>query len=100
MEEIVFVKNMVCQRCVQAVENSLFENQIPFKKVELGEVHFTELPSAEHLKAWQESITALGFELIDNKRSRVASQIKQRIINLVHHRKVDEAFPKTNLSDW
>ena len=100
MDEIVFVKNMVCQRCVQAVENSLFGNQIPFKKVELGEVHFTELPNSEKFKNWVESITALGFELIDNKRSRIAAQIKQRIINLVHHRNKGEALPKTNLSDW
>jgi AraC-like DNA-binding protein len=100
MEEIVFVKNMVCQRCVQAVENSLFGNQIPFKKVELGEVHFTELPNPEKFKNWVASITALGFELIDNKRSRIAAQIKTHLINLVHYRDKDQAVPNVNLSVW
>ena len=100
MTDTIFIKNMVCQRCTQAIENSLTKHQILYKKVELGEVHLSETPNPTQLKAWEETITALGFEVIDNKRSRIATQIKQRIINLVHHRNKAEALPKTNLSDW
>jgi AraC-like DNA-binding protein len=100
MEEIVFVKNMVCQRCTQAIENSLAQHQILYKKVELGEVHLTETPNPTQLKAWEESITALGFELIDNKRSRIAAQIKTHLINLIHYRDKDQAVPNVNLSVW
>jgi AraC-like DNA-binding protein len=100
MTDTIFIKNMVCQRCTQAIEKSLAQHQILYKKVELGEVHLSETPNPIQLKAWEETITALGFEVIDNKRSRIATQIKQRIINLVHHRNKGEALPKTNLSDW
>ena len=36
---VVFVKNMVCYRCVLSVEEILEKAGIPFQKVLFGEIH-------------------------------------------------------------
>lgn len=81
----IYVKNMVCDRCVMAVANLLEESGINFKSVTLGEVELEQnsLSSQEHDKL-SEDLTKIGFELIDDKKSRLIENIKTNIIELVH----------------
>lgn len=52
--------------------------------IELGEIEFPSDLDQESLKALQDKITPLGFELINDKRSRLIESIKNAIIKLVH----------------
>lgn len=92
----LFIKNMVCDRCITAVKNELDKLDLNTKSVKLGEVTLEK-----ELTAWQknklnDALMPLGFELIDDKKGRIIEQIKTVIIDLVHHHDNDS---KTNLSE-
>lgn len=63
--------------------------------MELGEVELTENISSKKLEQFSESLQALGFELIEDKKARIISRIKNIIINTI--RKSDD-LSKTKLS--
>jgi len=52
--------------------------------VELGEVEIGVNPTKEQLAGLDERLRKLGFELIDDKKSRIIEKIKTLIIGLVH----------------
>jgi YesN/AraC family two-component response regulator len=87
---------MVCSRCRMVVKMELEKAGIPFLSVELGEIELKNEPSASQLEKLKAGLITLGFELIDDKKSRLIEKIKNEIIKLVHH---SENGIKTNLSD-
>lgn len=93
----LYIKNMVCNRCIMVVENELEKAGIQASQVKLGEVILNEQPSDALIQQFTAAIEALGFERIDDKKSRVIEQIKNQIIQLVHH---DYNDAKVNLSDY
>jgi YesN/AraC family two-component response regulator len=87
---------MVCNRCIMVVQNELDNLGLETNSVTLGEVSFNnELTPVEKSKL-EEALIPLGFELIDDKKSRIIEKIKNVIIDLVHYKGDDI---KTNLSD-
>jgi AraC-like DNA-binding protein len=82
--QILYIKNMVCDRCKMAVVNELEKQHIAFQKIELGEVTVTEKIDASRLKIFKENIERLGFELIDDKKSKLIEKVKTEIINLLY----------------
>lgn len=92
----LFIKNMVCNRCIMVVQNELDKLGLPVKNISLGEVILEKDPSPEEKKNLEEVLLPLGFQLIDDKKSRIIERIKNVIIDLVHHQDNDA---KTNLSD-
>jgi AraC-like DNA-binding protein len=64
--------------------------------VELGEVEIEGEPSKDKILQLDTALKALGFELIDNKKSQIIEKIKNAIITLVHH---SERNINTNLSE-
>ncbi|MFM9838695.1 MAG: helix-turn-helix domain-containing protein [Cyclobacteriaceae bacterium] len=80
----LYIKNMVCDRCKTAVANALKNQHIPFQHIELGEVILQEDLSKEKLAALKNNLEQLGFELIDNKKSKTIEKIKAEIIKAIH----------------
>ena len=77
----LLIKNMVCHRCVLAVENILTKELIPFKKVVISQVSLcTELSEDQKVRLVN-NFKSIGFELIDNRNSALIEQIKQLVIN-------------------
>lgn len=76
---------MVCNRCKMAVTTELEKAGIEPLSVELGEITLKEKPEAKQLDQLAKSLTGLGFEMIDNQKSRLIEQIKTQIIKLVHY---------------
>ncbi len=87
---------MVCNRCIMMVQNELDKLDLSPISIKLGEVVFEKELTAEQKKKSEQALSALGFEVIDDKKSRIIEKIKNTIIELVHHQH-NEA--KTNLSD-
>jgi AraC family transcriptional regulator len=96
---ILLVKNMVCHRCVLAVEDVLKKSEIPFQQVEIGEIHLSENISAEQNESLRGSLAAIGLELIDNKMSGMIERLKQLIIKRARN-EVSEKEQKTKLSTY
>ncbi|MCZ2458434.1 MAG: AraC family transcriptional regulator [Chitinophagales bacterium] len=92
----LFIKNMVCNRCIMVVQNELDKLGIKTKSVTLGEAILEKELTAEKRKQLEGSLNSLGFEIIDDKKSRTIEKIKKTIIEYV--RGGNDA-PKNKLSD-
>ncbi len=96
-ENILYVKNMVCRRCILVV-GQIFEGQgITPRSVELGVVALPRPLSPEELSRIRQQLESYGFELIDDRHSRLLEQIRVGIIEYVHHADWQE---RQNLSDY
>lgn len=82
----LYIKNMVCHRCKIVVTSQLEQLGLHPVKVELGEVvlNESELTPAQH-EAVKEALEKVGFELMDDRKSRIIEKIKNVIIHLVHY---------------
>lgn len=84
-----FIKNMVCNRCIMAVQQ-IFENLgYPATHVALGEVeteHVLDAGATEKLKT---TLVSFGFELIDDSKGRIIEKIKNTVVSLIHHNPED-----------
>ncbi len=85
----LLVKNMVCQRCILAVENILLTSAVSVKKVSLGEVLIGRKLSGEEKDWIARELSLLGFELMDNQKTILIEKIKQIIIKRARN-EVDE----------
>jgi YesN/AraC family two-component response regulator len=79
------------------VQSELEKAGIQFTSVELGEVVLSEEPADSQLGKLDAGLKQHGFELIDDKKSRMIEKIKNTIIKLIHH---NNDTIKTNLSDY
>lgn len=93
----LYIKNMVCRRCEMVVNNLLIDHGLKALSVKLGEVEIEDKLTKERLVSLDESLRLLGFELIDNKKSKIIERIKNLIVNLVHH---SNDTVRTNLSSY
>ena len=88
---------MVCNRCKMAVKQQLENEGIEPLFINLGEATIKEELSKARLLKLNTALKSLGFELIDNKKSKTTEKIKNIIVTLVHHADHDV---KTNLSTF
>ncbi len=83
---ILHIKNMVCHRCRMAVETILQQLQLHPVAVTLGEAVIEEKAlSPQQTEALQTALSAVGFELMDDKKSKLMEQIRKFIIETVHY---------------
>lgn len=87
---------MVCNRCIMVVQNEMDKLNLAVKNIKLGEVVFENELSEEQKTTIDKALSPLGFELIDDKKSRIIEKIKNTIIQLVHHQ---DSGLKNNLSE-
>ena len=80
----IFIKNMVCQRCIMTVENIFHNLHIPFNKVSLGEVQFEQKLSERELTEIDKALNKVGFELIDTRVNKIIEDIKQVIMEYLN----------------
>jgi AraC family transcriptional regulator len=80
----LYIKNMVCDRCILAIKQQLENTGISYYNVNLGEVELDLEPSPEQLEQLNKNLTAIGFELLDDKKDKLVEKIKNIIISLIH----------------
>lgn len=88
---------MVCGRCKMVVKSELDKLGLQTVSVELGEVELqNDIP--DNLKeVLLKNLQDLGFDFIDDKKSKTIEKIKNLIVDLVHHKNNEL---KINLSDY
>jgi AraC family transcriptional regulator len=90
------VKNMVCDRCIRAV-NTIFERAgAHVKNTRLGMVELEKDLSPSQAVSIKTALEAEGFEWLDDQRMKLVEKIKQEIMQIVRHAQLDEM--KENLS--
>ncbi|WDF55606.1 helix-turn-helix domain-containing protein [Mucilaginibacter sp. KACC 22063] len=81
----LFIKNMVCDRCKMVVEQELNKHGLQVDDVHLGLVHLrNDIDKRQRLEL-AEGLNKLGFELLDDVKSKTVEQIKNSIIQKIHH---------------
>jgi AraC family transcriptional regulator len=93
----VQVKNMVCPRCVLAVEQSLQQLDIPFEKVVLGKVFFSQPIDENQISQLEQAFGHLGFEILKNKEVQRIEEVKRLLLGLIQQADIPEGF---NLIDF
>jgi copper chaperone CopZ len=92
----LYIKNMVCGRCKMVVKSELEKLGLQPVSVELGEVEILDVINENQKAVVLNHLQALGFDLIDDKKSKAIEKVKTMIIDLVHHKNNEL---KSNLSD-
>lgn len=87
---------MVCDRCIMVVRSELDKLGLEITDIKLGEISLTKEITPEDRNAVEYALQPLGFEVIDDKKSRIIEKIKSVIIELVHFQ---DSEPKVNLSE-
>lgn len=93
----LYIKNMVCSRCkmvVKSIFESLGVNPI---SVELGEVELKNNIQESQKNELLKILRTVGFDLIDDRKSKTIDKIKTLIIDLVQNKNNDL---KSNLSSY
>ena len=87
MEEqkhVIFIKNMVCNRCILVIKQILKDLQFTPLQVDLGTAVVKEELTSDDREVIRKALEEYGFELIDDKRQRIIEQIRTSIIQLVN----------------
>ena len=92
----LYIKNMVCSRCIAAVKSSLDELKIRYASIELGEVITKTERSEKQLDVLKERLQHLGFELLGDTKKKLIEKIKTVIIEHVHYKEGNNRY---NLSE-
>ena len=95
-KESIIIKNMVCPRCIESVRQVFQDLEIEVIEIQLGAVSTPKKINATQKKLLQSKLAEKGFELLDDKNTKLINEIKSIIIHEIHYQK--EASP-VNFSD-
>lgn len=79
---------MVCQRCVKVVKDELQKLGYEVSDINLGEANITSGRKPD-LNAIKKVLVENGFDLVDDKNSKIIEKIKVLIIDKIHHQNDD-----------
>lgn len=88
----IFIKNMVCDRCVAAVSTIFSDSNIKVKSIHLGEVETEAEVSEKDLQSLEKLLEKTGFERIKDSAHQLIEKIKNLIIVKISELDIDENF--------
>jgi AraC family transcriptional regulator len=93
----IYVKNMVCNRCIAAVKQA-FENEgLKPLDVKLGEVDLHKSPGKSQLAKIGSRMLELGFEILDDQKQKIIEKVKNLLIEKIQTGVLEEHF---RISDY
>ena len=96
--ETLYIKNMVCDRCIAAVRDALRRCGVEPVSVALGEALLPQPCGGTLRTAIRRELEALGFELLEDRRLQLVERIRTAVVRLVHH---NDGMPlRERLSDY
>ena len=93
----LFIKNMVCDRCLMAVKNEFDKLGLTVAHMELGIISLQEADITELHDTLAQNLKSLGFELMVDKKEKTVERIKNLIVELIHQ---NNDLLRTNLSQY
>lgn len=95
---VLHIKNMVCNRCIKVVKEEFEKLNLELDSIELGKVSVHKELNDSEISEIKHVLDANGFELIDDRKSKIIDRIKTIIIEIIHYNKNVEA--SINSSDF
>lgn len=80
------IKNMVCEHCGEVLAQKLTEAGFRVKHIELGKLELEEPVGEPQMTTLSDVVRQNGFEIISDQGGQIVEEIKQLIINIIHHR--------------
>lgn len=93
----LFIKNMVCNRCILVVSQIFSQAKISTIKVQLGRVTLSAPIPNDQLAKIEKELNDAGFELITDAKSRLIEQVNKLAISYVYD---DPGKRKENFSNY
>ncbi len=81
----IHVKNMTSNCCIHLLRKELTVDGIQIHEIKLGTLVLSIDPKKASWKKIEAMLEGYGFEIIKNKEKMLVEQIKQAVIELVHH---------------
>ena len=88
----LYIKNMVCPRCIEAIQEIFKKENLTINSIELGKVVVNNKIQLSTLSRLKDILITRGFELIQNKNQKIIEQIKTEIIEIMHHDKSIDGY--------
>ena len=88
----LYIKNMVCRRCILTVSHILEKNGITPVTVALGEVTLAGDIGPAQEKKLRADLESFGFEWLDDQRSRLIEKVKTLLLEKVQSGELPEDF--------
>ena len=81
----LYIKNMVCNRCIMVVRQVFEQEGLHPVSVKLGEVELEKAPADRQLDTIKTKLSTLGFEILDDQKRKIIEKIRTTIIKLIHN---------------
>lgn len=88
----LYIKNMVCRRCILTVGQVLDKNGIVPSDINLGEAVFSGELSGEQAAKLRADLESFGFELLDDPRRNLVEKVKTLLLREVQTGFLPEDF--------
>lgn len=98
----LYIKNMVCNRCIYMVGQLFDQSGLQPRSIKLGEVQLSADPSTQQLAILETKLREFGFELLTDQKHRIIEKIKTLAIEHIQqddHLKDKGPLFSTVLSD-
>ncbi len=83
LTKTIYIKNMVCGRCIKVVNDELIKLGLNVQNVELGEATIITENNSFDTDKIRSVLESNGFELLDDKQRKVVEKIKTIIIGKI-----------------
>ena len=81
---VIHIKNMVCTRCLQALDRVFRAANLPPEELELGRVVLPRAPTAAEETELRSALSDLGFAWLDDPDDQLISAMKTLVVQYVH----------------
>lgn len=82
MSSILHIKNMVCPRCITAVDEALNKLGLDVLSIELGKVEVSDFMI--DLSGIRKTLESLGFELLSDREEVLADEVRTALLKAVN----------------
>lgn len=83
MEQTLYIKNMVCDRCIKVLKTELGAQNIDILEIELGKIKL-DIKSDAELGILTNIIKINGFEIIESIEEKLTEQVKILLIKMIN----------------
>lgn len=88
----LYIKNMVCDRCIMVVKQELKKSGLQPSEIRLGEVTLENNASSDQLNELSMNLAELGFEILDSVKQKLIEKIKNLLVQKVQSGVIEEHF--------
>ena len=82
----LYIKNIVCPRCIRLIRELLTNLGLPVVQVSLGQVDLAGPLQEAEKEAVKVVLADYGFSLLEERKARLVEQIKSLLIDLIYYK--------------